>query len=302
MRHFLSLLDLSKQELKSIIDRAIELKSMAKQGDFPQPMKHKVLGMIFEKPSTRTRVSFETGALQLGGGSIFLSARDTQLNRGEPIEDSAKVLSSMVDLIMIRTFEHELIETFAANSSVPVINALTDFNHPCQLLADMQTFIEEKGSIKGKQVCYVGDGNNMCNSWMNAANQFEFNLSIACPANYEPDADLLNKYKEFVKIVHNLEEAVIDADLITTDVWASMGQEEEQEQRVIDFSKYQITKDTMKLAKPDAIFMHCLPAHRGEEVSAEVIDGDQSVVWQEAENRLHSQKALMEFLLSTVKS
>jgi len=252
---------------------------------------------VFEKSSTRTRVSFEAGMAQLGGHAIFLSPRDTQLGRGEPLEDTARVLSRMVDVIMIRTFEHEKIETFAAHSSVPVINALTDMYHPCQLLADMQTYVEERGAISGRTVAWIGDGNNMCHSYINAAMQFDFHLNIACPAGYEPDPCLVAEAGKRITITHDAHEAAKDADLVTTDVWASMGQEEEQKIREKAFADFEVDDAVMACAKPDALFMHCLPAHRGEEVSASVIDGKQSIVWDQAENRLHVQKALLEFLL-----
>jgi len=297
-RHFLSLLDLSPDELKQLLQRAIELKKLHRAGEIHEPLKNKVLAMIFEKSSTRTRVSFEAGMAQLGGHAMFLSPRDTQLGRGEPIEDTARVLSSMVDIIMVRTFEHEIIEKLAEYSSVPVINGLTDWVHPCQLLADMQTWIEHRGDIAGHTVTYVGDGNNMCHSYINAARQLDFKLRIACPEGYEPDAELVNTAPDRVSIIRDPKEACTGTDLIVTDVWASMGQEEEQKQREQDFNQYQVTEELMALANKDALFMHCLPAHRGEEVSAEVIDGKQSVVWDEAENRLHAQKALLEFLLT----
>lgn len=296
-RHFLTLKDLTSDELKHILSRAIELKKMHREGTQYQPLKNKVLAMIFEKSSTRTRVSFEAGMAQFGGHALFLSPRDTQLGRGEPVEDSARVISSMVDAVMIRTFDHAMVETFAANSSVPVINALTDDYHPCQLLADMQTYLEHRGSIEGKKVVWVGDGNNMCQSYINAASMLNFQLVVACPKGYEPNTKVLEESKEYVKVVNNAAEAVIDADLIATDVFASMGQEDEQEQRLRDFEGFQVNKALMSLAKPDALFMHCLPAHRGEEVTSEVIDHPDSVVWDEAENRLHAQKALLEFLL-----
>jgi len=296
-RHFLTLLDLTPSELQGIITRAHTLKAMQKRGELYEPLKNKVLGMVFEKSSTRTRVSFETGMIQFGGQAIFLSPRDTQLGRGEPIEDSARVLSSMVDLIMIRTFEHSKIETFADYSSVPVINALTDMYHPCQLLADIQTYEEHRGSIKGKTVAWIGDGNNMCHSYINAARQMDFTLRIASPANYFPHAEVVMPAKDRIELTEDPMEAATGADLIVTDVWASMGQEEEQKLRERAFANFQVDKKLMAQAKKDALFMHCLPAHRGEEVSADVIDGPQSVVWDEAENRLHSQKALMEFLM-----
>lgn len=296
MRHFLTLKDLSSEELNDLVIRAIELKRMHKAGEEYQPLKNKVLGMIFEKSSTRTRVSFESAMIQFGGGSIFLSPNDTQLGRGEPVEDSARVISSMVDAVMIRTFEHSKVETFAKYSSVPVINALTDDYHPCQLLADMQTYVEHRGSIKGKTVTWVGDGNNMCHSYINAAEQFGFNLNIATPAGYEPDQTIVNNSKAQITLFSDTASAVKNVDLVVTDVWASMGQEEEQRKRELAFADFQVNAAVMSLANDDALFMHCLPAHRDEEVSADVIDGKQSVVWDEAENRLHAQKALLEFL------
>ncbi len=297
LRHFLSLRDLTSSELNGIIARAIELKSKKNEDTIYEPLKNKVLGMIFEKSSTRTRVSFETGIIQLGGQAIFLSPRDTQLGRGEPIEDSARVLSRMVDIIMVRTFEHSKIEQFARYSSVPVINALTDLCHPCQLLADVQTFVEHRGDIRGKSVAWIGDGNNMCNSYINAAIQFGFHLAIASPKGFEPSTEILNRAKNHVQMSASPEAAATDADLIVTDVWASMGQENEHHKRAKLFHPYQVDEKMMQRAKPDALFMHCLPAHRGEEVSSGVIDGVQSVVWDEAENRLHSQKALLEFMM-----
>lgn len=296
MRHFLTLKDLTSLELEQLIARAIELKRMHKAGEIYQPLKNKVLAMIFEKSSTRTRVSFESAMLQFGGGSIFLSPNDTQLGRGEPIEDSARVISSMVDVVMIRTFEHNKIERFAQYSSAPVINALTDDYHPCQLLADMQTYVEHRGSIKGKTVVWVGDGNNMCHSYINAAERFGFDLNIATPVGYEPSAAIVAQAKAKINLYTDVKSAVKDADMIVTDVWASMGQEEEQRKREVAFADFQVDSSVMALAHHDALFMHCLPAHRGEEVSAEVLDGRQSVVWDEAENRLHAQKALLEFL------
>ena len=297
-RHFLTLLDLTPDEFRGILNRASELKQARQQGELVVTLNNRVLAMIFEKSSTRTRVSFEAGMTQLGGSAMFLSPRDTQLGRGEPIEDSARVISSMVDCVMIRTFSHEIIETFAANSRVPVINGLTDWVHPCQLLADMQTYFEHRGDISGKTVTWVGDGNNMCHSYINAARQLDFNLRIACPQGYDPDADLLKAAGDRCQIVRDPMAAAENADLVVTDVWASMGQEEEQKQREQAFAGYQVSADMMKQADKDALFMHCLPAHRGEEVTAEVIDAPDSVVWDEAENRLHAQKALLEFLLT----
>jgi len=297
VRHFLTLNDLSRDELRRLIQRAIELKAQQKTGKIFEPLKNKVLGMVFEKSSTRTRVSFEAGMAQFGGHSVFLSPRDTQLGRGEPIEDSARVLSRMVDIIMIRTFEHEKIQCFAEYSQVPVINALTNEYHPCQLLADMQTYFEHRGDISGKRVAWIGDGNNMCHSYINAARQFDFQLQIASPEGYLPDVQVLAAGADHAVLSESPRAAVQDADLIVTDVWASMGQEEEQMARERAFADYQVSPELMALARPDALFMHCLPAHRGEEVAAAVIDGTQSVVWDEAENRLHSQKALLEFLI-----
>ncbi len=233
----------------------------------------------------------------LGGNSLFLSPRDTQLGRGEPVEDMSRVLSSMADVITVRTFEHEKLQRFADHSRVPVINALTDRFHPCQLLADVQTFTEHRGDIKGKTVAWIGDGNNMCNSYINAARQFDFNVRIACPEGYDPDTGLMQQTADHATIVRDPLEAAHGADMVVTDVWASMGQEDEQAQRASTFMPYQVNEKVMSAAKPDALFMHCLPAHRGEEVTASVLDGSQSVVWDEAENRLHAQKALLEKLV-----
>jgi len=296
-RHFLTLLDIDPANLKRIIHRASELKTMQHAGERYEPLDGKVMGMIFDKSSTRTRVSFETAMAQFGGHAIFLSPRDTQLGRGEPVEDSARVLSRMVDVIMLRTFGHENIERFAAYSKVPVINALTDMYHPCQLLADIQTFVEHRGNIEGKTIAWIGDGNNMCHSYINAARQFDFQLRIATPAGYEPDPGIMQAAGDRIHLCTDPGEAVQGADMVATDVWASMGQEEEQRQREKSFADFQVTTDLMAKANSDALFTHCLPAHRGEEVAAEVIDGPQSVVWDAAENRLHSQKALLEYLL-----
>ncbi|MFT4613272.1 MAG: ornithine carbamoyltransferase [Bacteroidia bacterium] len=296
-RHFLTLLDFSPTELGQIIQRATEMKRERRAGQDQRVFPGKVLGMIFEKSSTRTRVSFETGMAQLGGHAMFLSPQDTQLGRGEPIADSARVISSMVDIVMIRTFGHDVVEAFAANSTVPVINALTDSYHPCQLLADMQTWFEHRGSIAGKRVCWVGDGNNMCQSYINAARQFDFELRIACPPGFEPDAALLAANADRVSIDHDPMSAVRDTDLVVTDVWASMGQEHEQAERAAAFAPYQVNAQLMGVAATDALYMHCLPAHRDEEISAELMDAPDTIIWDEAENRLHAQKALMEALL-----
>jgi ornithine carbamoyltransferase len=294
-RHFTSLLDLSKDELRSLIQRAIQLKNH-RDPDF-QPMKGKVLAMVFEKSSTRTRISFEAGMAQFGGSAIFLSPRDTQLGRGEPVEDSARVISSMVDCIMLRTHKHETVTTFAKYSRVPVINGLSDLLHPCQLLADMQTYFEQRGDIAGKTVTWIGDGNNMCHSYINAARQFGFKLHIACPIDYRPLQSIVDAAGDRVAFFNSPQLAAKNADLVVTDVWASMGQEDEQKKREVAFQDYQVNAAVMLAANSDALFMHCLPAHRGEEVSADVIDGPQSVIFQEAENRLHAQKALLEFLI-----
>lgn len=297
LRHFLTLSDLTRQELQNLIKRASELRQMQHAGEIYQPFIGRTLGMIFEKSSTRTRISFETGMGQFGGNAIFLSSKDTQLGRGEPLEDSARVISSMVDIIMIRTFEHEKVETFANYSSVPIINALTDDFHPCQLLADMQTFYEHRGSIENKTVTWVGDGNNMCASFMQAAHQFGFELRVAAPYGFEPDPKLMQRFAHCVSLVENVEDAAKGSHLIATDVWASMGQEAEQSTRARRFAPYQVTPSLLDKADPEVVFMHCLPAHRGEEISCDMLDDPRSVVWDEAENRLHAQKALMEFLL-----
>ncbi|WP_323841535.1 MULTISPECIES: ornithine carbamoyltransferase [unclassified Moraxella] len=297
IRHFLTLKDLSKQELQNIIIRAVELKKLQHAGEIYRPFVGRTLAMIFEKSSTRTRVSFEVGMGQFGGQTIFLSPNDTQLGRGEPIEDSARVISSMTDIIMIRTFAHERLETFAKHSSVPVINALTDDYHPCQLLADMQTYFEHKGNIKGKTVTWVGDGNNMCNSYILASEQFGFHLNIATPKGYEPNSNLLAQYAHRLTLTNSVLDAVKGSHLVVTDVWASMGQEAEQKKRKADFAGFQITPKLLDTADKDVLFMHCLPAHRGEEISEDLLDDPRAVVWSEAENRLYAQKALIEFLL-----
>ncbi|MCL7751617.1 ornithine carbamoyltransferase [Guyparkeria hydrothermalis] len=296
-RHFLSLFDLTADEYRALFERAGQLQAARERGERPNTLERRVLGMIFEKASTRTRLSFESGMAQLGGSAIFLSPRDTQLGRGEPVEDSARVMSRMVDAIMIRANDHGMVETFAANSRVPVINALTDRSHPCQLLADIYTYQRHRGSIAGKRVAWVGDGFNMCHSYINAARTFDFDLVVAAPRGYEPDPDVVAAAEDRVELVGTAAEAVEGADLVVTDVWASMGQEEERLRRLRDFHDYQINDELMGRAKDDALFMHCLPAHRGEEVTAGVIDGPQSVVWDEAEARMFTQQALVEFLM-----
>lgn len=297
-RHFLTLLDLNRDELRLLVARATELKRMHQAGERHTPLTGKVLAMIFEKSSTRTRVSFESGMVQLGGSAMFLSSRDTQLGRGEPIEDTARVLSRMVDCVMIRTFEHDSIVRFAEHSRVPVINGLTDLCHPCQLLADMQTYHERRGDITGRTVAWVGDGNNMCHSYIGAARQFDFQLRIACPEGFDPNAGALADAGERCTIVRDPRAAVEGADLVVTDTWISMGQEEERARRERAFAGFMVDRAMMDLADRDAVFLHCLPAYRGKEVASEVIDAPDSAVWDEAENRMHAQKALLEFLLA----
>jgi ornithine carbamoyltransferase len=296
-RHFLTLLDFSPAELLQLLQRAIEMKREHRAGNDQRAFPGAVLAMIFAKSSTRTRVSFEAGMAQLGGHAMFLSPQDTQLGRGEPVEDTARVISSMVDIVVMRTFGHDIVQRFAAHSCVPVINALTDDFHPCQLLADMQTWVEHRGSIAGKSVCWVGDGNNMCQSYINAARQFDFELRIACPPGFEPNSELLRANQDRVRIEHDPAIAARDANLVVTDVWASMGQESEQHERAQLFAPYQVNHELMSVAASDALYMHCLPAHRGEEISAQLMDAPDTVIWEEAENRLHAQKALMETLL-----
>jgi ornithine carbamoyltransferase len=296
-RHYLSLLHLSREELAAVFRRAAELKAMLRARTPHETLRARVLGMVFEKSSTRTRVSFEAGMAQMGGYCIFLSPRDSQLGRGEPVEDTARVMSRMVDIITVRTFEHEMLERFAAHSRVPVINSLTDLYHPCQVLADVFTFEEHRGSIENRTVAWVGDGNNMCHSFVNAAHRFGFNLRISTPADYAPDDSVLAVAGNRVSVHEEPAEAVHGADLVVTDVWASMGQEEEQSARESAFAGFQVDDALLEGAAESSIVMHCLPAHRGEEISASVLDGPRSVVWDEAENRLHVQKALLEFLL-----
>ena len=293
-KHFLTLLDIPKEDIKKLIHRAIELKKMTKENIVYTPLQNKTIALLFDKSSTRTRVSFEVGMTHFGGNTLFLSPRDTQLGRGEPIEDTAKVISSMVDCVVIRTHDHEDVVKFCSKSSVPVINGLTDLVHPCQLLADVMTYVEINGDIKGKKVAWIGDANNMCNSYINASKQFDFELSIATPEKYIPS---LYKDDKNIVLTNDPLEAAKDADLIVTDVWASMGKEDEEDERKKIFKSLQVNKNVMNVANKNAIFMHCLPAHRGEEVTSEVLDSKSSVVWQEAENRLHAQKALLEYLL-----
>jgi ornithine carbamoyltransferase len=296
MRHFLAIPDFTKNEL----DRLFDLAELMRAGGYQKkPLNGQSLAMIFMKASTRTRVSFEVGCFQLGGHALFLSPRDVQLGRGEPIADTARVLSRYVNGIMIRTFAHAEVEELAAAGSVPVINGLTDLLHPCQVLADVLTVRQHLGGYEGKVVAWIGDGNNMANSWINAAYRLGFTLRLACPEGYDPDAGILARAEQAadVRVVRDPREAAAEADVVTTDVWASMGQEEEQAQRARAFAGYVVDLALMRLAKPNAIFLHCLPAHRGEEVTADVIDGPQSRVWDEAENRLHIQKAIMATLM-----
>ncbi len=296
----LKISDFSASEIFELITSGIRTKDRLKRGIPYTPLEGKVLGLIFEKPSTRTRVSFESAMYQLGGHTIFLSSTSTQIGRGEPIKDTARVMSGYVDGVMIRTFGHEIIEEFAEYSSVPVINGLTDMHHPCQVLADVMTITERKGGLEGLKVAWIGDGNNMANSWIEAAAILGFELSVACPDKYCPDEDVLAWAMEKganVKICVSVAEAVKGADVLNTDVWASMGQEEERAERIKVFAGYQINADTLKLAKKDAMVLHCLPAHRGEEITDEAIEGPHSAVWQQAENRLHVQKAVLERLL-----
>lgn len=298
IKHFLQFNDLTTDELNHIFTRAKWIKQQFKTYQQYWPLQDRTLVMIFEKASTRTRLSFEAGMHQLGGSAIYLNTRDSQLGRGEPVEDAAQVISRMSDIVMIRTFEQDIIDRFAANSRVPVINGLTNEYHPCQILADIFTFIEKKGSIKGKTVAWIGDSNNVCNTWLQAAELLDFNVHVSTPPGYEVEPERANLYgNDHFETFADPMEAASGADMVTTDVWTSMGFEAENEERMRDFADWQVDSDMMKIAAKDALFMHCLPAHRGEEVSADVIDGPQSVVWEEAENRLHVQKALMEYLL-----
>ena len=295
IKHLLTLSGLPAEDVRAIVIRAAELK---REPSLATSLSRKTLGLIFEKSSTRTRVAFEVAMTQMDGSSLFLRNSDSQVGRGEPIEDTSRVLSRIVDCLAIRTDKHGKLESFAAHSMVPVINALSDRFHPCQLLADMQTFTEKKGSISGKSVAWIGDGNNVCQSYINAANIFNFELRIGCPKGFEPEKELLLKNADRVFLAENPVMAARGADLVVTDVWASMGQEKEQAERASAFEDFQVTAELMSYASKGAAFMHCLPAHRGEEVTADVLDAKDSIVWDEAENRMHSQKALLEFFLS----
>jgi ornithine carbamoyltransferase len=297
-RHFLQFNDFSRDEFEHVFARTAWIKAQFKSYCKYWPLVDRTLVMIFEKQSTRTRLSFEAGMHQLGGAAIYLNTRDSQLGRGEPVEDAAQVISRMSDIVMIRTFEQTIIERFAANSRVPVINGLTNEYHPCQILADIYTFIEQRGSIRGRTVAWIGDSNNVCNTWLQAAEVLDFRVQVSTPPGYEVEPERANLHGtgHFEQFADPMA-AARGADLVTTDVWTSMGFEAENEARCKAFAAWQVDAEMMKAANPDALFMHCLPAHRGEEVAAEVIDGPHSVVWEEAENRLHAQKALMEYLL-----
>ncbi len=298
LKHFLQFKDFTRDEFDYLFERTRIIKERFKSYQQYWPLQDRTLVMIFEKASTRTRLSFEAGMQQLGGSAIYLNTRDSQLGRGEPVEDAGQVISRMSDIVMIRTFEQSIIERFAANSRVPVINGLTNEYHPCQILADIYTYIEQRGSIQGKTVAWIGDSNNMCNTWLQAAEILDFNVHVSTPPGYEVEPERAGLYgTDHYESFADPMEAARGADLVTTDVWTSMGWEAENEERMKDFADWQVDGDMMRIAAKDAVFMHCLPAHRGEEVSAEVIDGSQSVVWDEAENRLHVQKALMEYLL-----
>ena len=299
IRHFLQFNDLDALEIESIFDKTKWIKEKYKAYEKYWPLVDRTLVMIFEKASTRTRLSFESGMHQLGGSAIYLNTRDSQLGRGEPVEDAAQVISRMSDAVMIRTFEQDIIERFAKNSRVPVINGLTNEYHPCQILADIFTFIEKRGSIKGKTVSWIGDSNNVCNTWLQAAELLDFNVHVSTPKGYEVEVERAGLYgSDHFEEFEDPMEAARGAEIVTTDVWTSMGFEDEKKERIKDFAAWQVDEDMMKLASKDALFMHCLPAHRGEEVTAEVIDGPQSIVWEEAENRLHVQKALLEYLIT----
>ena len=294
-KHFLNFDKFSKTDLVSIIKRAIEIKSKSETSNI---FNKKTLGLIFQKPSTRTRVSFELAMRKLGGNTIFLSSSELQMSRGEPIPDTAKVLSSMVDTIVIRNDSHEELKLFAENSSVPVINGLTDLFHPCQILADLMTFKEKNESKTLKKVCWIGDGNNVCNSYIEAASIFDFEISIFCPKGCEPHQPLLNKAKDFITLASSKNEALEKAQIVTTDVWTSMSDESSSKERKKTFKNFFVEEKDMELADDKAIFLHCLPAHRGEEISFTMLEHAQSMVWDQAENRLHAQQSLLEFLLA----
>ena len=301
-KYLISINSLSKQEIEELISSAINLKKKQKAGEPYQPLKGKTLGMLFEKPSTRTRVSFEVGMLQLGGHALYMSWRDTQLGREESLEDTAQVLSRYLDAIVIRTFSQNTVETFSQHSTIPVINGLTDLLHPCQILSDIMTIVEMKGGFKKQKISYIGDGNNIANSWINASLKLGFNLHLACPKGYEPDGKIVEKARidapSQIKLSYDPFEAAKDADIINTDTWVSMGQEKEHKKRTEVFKNYQINSSLLKVAKMDVLVMHCLPAHRGDEITDEVADGKHSIIFDQAENRLHMQKAILKMLLA----
>ncbi len=298
VRHYLQFNDFSREEYAYVFERARWIKAQFKAYQRYWPLQDRTLVMIFEKASTRTRLSFETGIQQLGGLAIYMNTRDSQLGRGEPVEDAAQVISRMCDMVMIRTFEQTIVERFAANSRVPVINGLTNEYHPCQIMADIFTYIEHRGSIEGKTVAWIGDSNNVCNTWLQAGEVLGFKVHVATPPGYEVEPERAGLHStEYFRQFSDPMEAARGADIVTTDVWTSMGFEAENDVRLRDFANYRVDEKMMRTADPNAIFLHCLPAHRGEEVTAEVIDGPQSFVWDEAENRMHVQKALMEYLL-----
>ena len=300
-KDFLSILDLSSEEILTLLERAATLKKLQKEGVPHHPLSGKSLGLLFEKSSTRTRISFEVGIYQLGGHSIFLSPRDTQIGRGEPIPDTARVISGYLDGIVIRTFSQEIIEEFSRYATVPVINGLSDLLHPCQVLTDLFTIMEKKGRVEGLKIAWVGDGNNMANSWIFAASKLGFELVLACPPGHRPNDSIMGmavkEGDERIRVVKDAKEAVEGADVINTDVWASMGQEHEHEMRKKTFAGYQVNNELLSIANKDAIVMHCLPAHRGEEITDDVLEGPRSVVFEQAENRLHLQKAILEKLM-----
>ena len=301
-KDLLSINSLSKQEIYQLIAQATSLKQKQKAGELHQPLKGKTLGMLFEKPSTRTRISFEVGMIQLGGHALYMSWGDTQLGRKESLEDTARVFSKYLDAMVIRTFSQHTLETFARHAVIPIINGLTDLLHPCQIVSDLMTIVEKKGDFKKQKISYIGDGNNVANSWINASLKLGFVLHLACPQGYEPDRKIVEKAKadapSQIKLTSDPFEAAHDADIINTDTWVSMGQENEHQKRTEVFKKYQVNSSLLKVAKKDVLVMHCLPAHRGKEITDEVADGKHSIIFDQAENRLHMQKAILEMLLT----
>jgi ornithine carbamoyltransferase len=299
--NLLTVFDLAKERIDGLIKKAASMKARHAEGIPHTPLRGKTLALVFEKSSTRTRVSFETAMYQLGGNAVFISSRDSQIGRGEPVRDTARVMSRYVDAVVIRTFGHDLIEEYARYSGVPIINGLTDLHHPCQVLSDVFTVVEKKGGYSGLEFCWIGDGNNMANSWIEAAERLGFGLRLACPEGYSPDSGILDRARSSgarVELVETAEEAALGADVVNTDVWASMGREDESDKRRLAFKAFQVNGAVLARARKDAMVMHCLPAHRGEEITEEVLEGPQSVVWDQAENRLHMQKAILEDLLA----